>query len=359
MAETLQKLSPGFEELIRRWVIWGLQPHLEKELRSAVEDELRRAQHPAAPRGFVHDGGCSRSCEPAQPASPSKNIVRGLEGMRDLKDGWDTYDGKKPTEAAIAAVESMQAVPVSSGGIQLDWGEFQSVEIGPDGKVVEEQEQSAAPSEAQPDQNRGIYMKYLIERTDGSSAPGGKHERCEYFVLDWEHDKFAVPAARAYADACAREFPELARDLRAMANEHARHIDSAEAQPAAPSEASPAGVPCSICGKLRTESEGANVFTTCEGPGYNCDGTPIAQPAAPSPDVERAVHWLRAGGFAPPKMAAIIAAALDRLRSENNQLRLNVAAVTEDFQQLTRECDILRDERDRLKLYEPRCYAAL
>lgn len=64
----------------------------------------------------------------------------------------------------------------------------------------------------------GIYRKFRVERTDGSSGPGGKHERCEFFVLDWEHDKFAVPAALAYADACEQEFPELARDLRATAN---------------------------------------------------------------------------------------------------------------------------------------------
>lgn len=80
-------------------------------------------------------------------------------------------------------------------------------------------DQPAAKPETD-DKHRGIYRKYRVERTDGSSAPGGKHEDCEYFVLDWEHDKYSVPAMRAYADACSREFPELARDVRAMANEH-------------------------------------------------------------------------------------------------------------------------------------------
>lgn len=64
----------------------------------------------------------------------------------------------------------------------------------------------------------GIYRKFTVERADGSSRPGGKHERCEYFVLDWAHDPFAIPAARAYADACEAKYPALAEDLRVMAS---------------------------------------------------------------------------------------------------------------------------------------------
>jgi hypothetical protein len=64
------------------------------------------------------------------------------------------------------------------------------------------------------DTKRGLYGKYKIERLDGSSLPGGKHERCEYFVLDLEHDKHAKAALRAYAKSCAKEYPALARDLR-------------------------------------------------------------------------------------------------------------------------------------------------
>lgn len=70
------------------------------------------------------------------------------------------------------------------------------------------------------DQEReiGLYDKYIVLRHDGSTQPGGKHERCRFFVLDLAHDKFAVPALRAYADACEAEYPELARDLRDEAN---------------------------------------------------------------------------------------------------------------------------------------------
>lgn len=66
------------------------------------------------------------------------------------------------------------------------------------------------------DKGRGIYEKYRVERTDGSSEPGRKHADCFYFVLDTTHDQFAVPALGAYADACEADFPLLARDIRAM-----------------------------------------------------------------------------------------------------------------------------------------------
>lgn len=67
------------------------------------------------------------------------------------------------------------------------------------------------------DPEPGIYHKFWVRRTDGSSEDGEKHAECEYFVLDWEHDKFAPTAALAYADACEPEYPELAADLRLRA----------------------------------------------------------------------------------------------------------------------------------------------
>lgn len=60
---------------------------------------------------------------------------------------------------------------------------------------------------------RGIYQKFRVGRVDGSSRKGKKHAGCDYFVLDWRHDPFAIPAARAYADACEVQYPSLARDL--------------------------------------------------------------------------------------------------------------------------------------------------
>ena len=63
------------------------------------------------------------------------------------------------------------------------------------------------------DATRGLYRKYLVERTDGSSGPGGKHERCKYFVLDLVHDKHALIALEAYAESCEVEYPSLYDDL--------------------------------------------------------------------------------------------------------------------------------------------------
>lgn len=60
---------------------------------------------------------------------------------------------------------------------------------------------------------RGLYEKYIVRRTDGSSEPGGKHENCQYFVLDLNHDKHAKAAIEVYAISCQDENPQLARDL--------------------------------------------------------------------------------------------------------------------------------------------------
>ena len=66
------------------------------------------------------------------------------------------------------------------------------------------------------DEARGIYRKYDIKRTDGSSERGGKHEECAYFVLDLEHDEFAGAALKAYAKACRKTRPRLAEDIEAI-----------------------------------------------------------------------------------------------------------------------------------------------
>ncbi len=65
---------------------------------------------------------------------------------------------------------------------------------------------------------RGIYAKYRVERTDGSSASGQRHHGCGYFVLDITHDPHAVAALRAYADSCADAYPVLAEELRDSAD---------------------------------------------------------------------------------------------------------------------------------------------
>ena len=82
------------------------------------------------------------------------------------------------------------------------------------------------------DRERGLYGKYIVERSDGSSGPGGKHERCDYFVLDLVHDPFAIPSLRAYADACEATLPHLAADLRSHARDaELRHLSRDPSEP--------------------------------------------------------------------------------------------------------------------------------
>lgn len=61
----------------------------------------------------------------------------------------------------------------------------------------------------------GLHNKFRVERVDGKSAPGEKHDGCEYFVLDLTHDPHAAPALRAYAASCREDYPILAVDLMA------------------------------------------------------------------------------------------------------------------------------------------------
>lgn len=63
------------------------------------------------------------------------------------------------------------------------------------------------------DRKRGLYRKYIVYRADGSHQTGRRHSRCDYFVLDLDHDKFSVDALKAYVAACKTEYPKLAEDL--------------------------------------------------------------------------------------------------------------------------------------------------
>lgn len=66
---------------------------------------------------------------------------------------------------------------------------------------------------------QGIYEKFTVKRTDGTDAPGGKHENCRHFVLDLNHDPHAIPALRAYADSAEKDgYVPLAAELRFIAD---------------------------------------------------------------------------------------------------------------------------------------------
>jgi len=66
--------------------------------------------------------------------------------------------------------------------------------------------------------NLGLYAKYKVIRTDGTSSPGAKHENDEYFVLNLSTDQHAIPAINAYAKSCAETHPALSADLRMFVN---------------------------------------------------------------------------------------------------------------------------------------------
>ncbi len=46
--------------------------------------------------------------------------------------------------------------------------------------------------------------------------PGGDRVDSKYFVLDYVHDPYAIPALEAYAQACYEDFPNLSAEIRAL-----------------------------------------------------------------------------------------------------------------------------------------------
>lgn len=73
------------------------------------------------------------------------------------------------------------------------------------------------------DEQKGLYGKYSVQRVND---PTSKHADCKYFVLDLTHDRFARLAALYYADECAAEFPQLASDLRSLAETEHRKANT-------------------------------------------------------------------------------------------------------------------------------------
>lgn len=67
------------------------------------------------------------------------------------------------------------------------------------------------------DKERGLYGKYYVKRKNDTT---GKHDNCQYFVLDPQHDEFAVIALLAYAEACQEEYPLLSEDCLRLALLH-------------------------------------------------------------------------------------------------------------------------------------------
>lgn len=68
------------------------------------------------------------------------------------------------------------------------------------------------PREDDPDRERGLYQKFMVERMNVEAAE--RHKDCDFFVLDLQHDALALPAMEAYIKACREHgYHKLAADL--------------------------------------------------------------------------------------------------------------------------------------------------
>lgn len=67
-----------------------------------------------------------------------------------------------------------------------------------------------------PATDQGLFGKFHVRRIDGRDAPGGDRHGARYLVLDLDHDPHAKAAARAYAEACEDDYPQLAQEIRAQ-----------------------------------------------------------------------------------------------------------------------------------------------
>ncbi len=73
---------------------------------------------------------------------------------------------------------------------------------------------------AEGDKQRGLYEKWDVTRI---VDPEQKHTNCELFVLDIDHDPFAIRALATYIEACKEEYPKLADDLRIRIQLRCKH----------------------------------------------------------------------------------------------------------------------------------------
>ena len=137
-------------------------------------------------------------------------------------DGYFVWSVPSPYESNYAGWKTkLYALPGAKGEFEVRVTGAQPAPSASEDGLPERD--SARPAEQQ-----GLFRKFIVRRTDGSDAPGGKHYGCRYFALDVDHDKHAVAALTAYAKACETTHPELAKDL--------REKWGAQPAPSAPSE---------------------------------------------------------------------------------------------------------------------------
>ncbi len=66
------------------------------------------------------------------------------------------------------------------------------------------------------DKRNKLQQKYYVERIDERDRADGDRADSKYFVLDYIHDPYSLPALEAYAQACEQDFPNLSAEIRAL-----------------------------------------------------------------------------------------------------------------------------------------------
>ena len=66
------------------------------------------------------------------------------------------------------------------------------------------------------DKRNKLQQKYYVDRIDGRDRAGGDRVDSKYFVLDYVHDPYSIPALEAYAFACHKELPNLSQEIQAL-----------------------------------------------------------------------------------------------------------------------------------------------
>lgn len=272
--EQFQKLKQRTADAKREGLVMGMAVETMEELIALIDASLCTdckgagiVWQGAGPGACDWCGGMGKSgacaaCELAQRATPAASpataagtITRWSTGWKsamsqDREGGYVLYaDHLQHTAAAVAEAyqqgrydESMAQGPsceeCARDDAERDGGQAQAPVSGESNEAAYNEsgykhfmslEQfkalraAAAPVSAapafpprdltKPAVEQGIFEKFQVLRTDGSSAPGGKHHGCAYFVLDLTHDQHAAATMRAYGTACRATHPALADDI--------------------------------------------------------------------------------------------------------------------------------------------------
>lgn len=119
----------------------------------------------------------------------------------------------------VQAVNALAAQTGESAESITEWltdkGGLTQLMLSHFGGMQSQAQQPAFPPRdlTKPAEQQGMFSKFHVERVDGSSAKGGKHHGCRYWVLDLDHDKHAPAGMRGYAEDCKETHPVLSAEI--------------------------------------------------------------------------------------------------------------------------------------------------